>query len=50
MLHLVQYLERYHADTAKKVVGALDTHFESLTDAEVVDMAKDWFKEPLHLV
>ena len=49
MLKLVQYLERYHPATAKKVIGALDTHLESLTDAEVVDMAKAWFKEPMHL-
>jgi hypothetical protein len=48
MLKLVQYLERYHADTARKIVGAVDTNLESLTDAEILDFSKDWFAEPIH--
>lgn len=48
MLQLVQYLERYHADTARKIVGAVDTNLESLTDAEILDFSKDWFAEPIH--
>jgi hypothetical protein len=48
MLKLVQYLERYHPATAEKVVGAIDTHLESLTDSEVLDFAKDWFAQPIH--
>ena len=50
MLTLVQYLERYHPATAKVVVGAIDTHLESLTDAEIVDLAKEWFANPMHLL
>ena len=48
MVKLVQYLERYHPAAAAKVVGAEDTHLESLTDNEVLDLAKRWFREPLH--
>ena len=48
MLKLVQYLERYHADTARKIVGAVDTHLESLSDAEILKFSKEWFAEPVH--
>lgn len=48
MLKLVQYLERYHPAVAHKVVGAEDTHLEALTDNEILDFAKRWFREPLH--
>lgn len=48
MVKLVQYLERYHPDVAKKVVGAEDTNLEALTDNEILAFAKSWFREPLH--
>lgn len=48
MLKLVQFLERYHPATAKKVVGAEDAPLEALTDAEVMAFARKWFAEPLH--
>ncbi len=48
MLHLVQYLERYHSDIARKIVGAVDDHLESLTDAEILEHAKKWFAQPIH--
>ncbi len=48
MLKLVQYLERYHPAVGEKVVGAVDTHLESLSDSEILEYAKDWFAQPIH--
>lgn len=48
MLQLIQYLERYHKDTAAKIVGAVDDHLESLTDSQVLEHAKAWFDQPVH--
>lgn len=48
MLKLVQYLERYHSDVAHKIVGAVDTHLESLSDAEILKFSKEWFAQPIH--
>ena len=48
MLKLVQFLERYHPDVAKKIVGAEDAPLEALTDGQVVEFARKWFHEPLH--
>ena len=48
MLKLVQYLERYHPSTAVKVVGAIDTHLESLSDSQILSYAKEWFAQPIH--
>lgn len=43
MLHFVQYLERSHADIAKKVVDALDENLEAMTEAQILAKARDWF-------
>lgn len=43
MVHFVQYLERKHADLAKKVVDAIDTNFNAMTEPEILAVARDWF-------
>lgn len=48
MLKFVQYLERYHPILARKVVGAEDTDLEALSDSQILDLAKRWFREPVH--
>ena len=43
VVHFVQYLERKQPELAKKVVDALDQNFESLTEPQILAMARDWF-------
>lgn len=45
MLLLVQYWERHHPDLARKVVGAVDSDLEAMTEREVLDLARHWFDE-----
>ena len=45
MLRLTQYLERKHPDTAKKVVGAIDSDLESLSQDQVLSLVRDWFDQ-----
>ena len=45
MLHFVQYLERKHADLAKKVVDALDTNLIAMSESEILAMAREWFEK-----
>lgn len=44
MLHFIQYLERKHAPLAKKVVDAIDTRLDALTEPEILAMAREWFE------
>jgi len=44
MLALVQYLERKHPDLALKVVGALDSNLDALTEPEILALAREWFE------
>jgi len=44
MLHFIQYLERKHATLAKKVVDALDTNLEAMTEHQILAMARNWFE------
>ena len=44
MLHFIQYLERKHATLAKKVVDALDTILEAMTEHQILAMARNWFE------
>jgi len=44
MLHFIQYLERKHATLAKKVVDAIDTKLEAMTEHQILAMARNWFE------
>jgi len=44
MLHFIQYLERKHANLAKKVVDAIDTNLDAMTEPQILAMARDWFE------
>lgn len=43
MLQFIQHLERKHPALAKKVVDALDTNLDALTEPQILAMARDWF-------
>lgn len=45
MLRLTQYWERHHPEVAAKVVGAVDSDLEALTENQVLALARDWFDE-----
>ena len=44
MLHFIQYLERKHANLAKKVVDAIDTNLDAMTEPQILAMARDRFE------
>jgi hypothetical protein len=44
-----EFLEAHHPDVARKVVGEENTHLESMTEPEIVTMAKKWFDNPMHV-
>lgn len=43
MLQLVQYWERRHPEVAHKVVGAVDSNLEALSDNEILALAHQWY-------
>jgi len=45
MLNLTQYWERKRPDIAHKVVGAIDSDLESLTQDQVLAVVRDWFEQ-----
>ena len=45
MLNLTQYWERKCPDIAHKVVGAIDSDLESLTQDQVLALVRDWFEQ-----
>jgi len=45
MLSLAQYWERKHPDVALRVVGAMDSDLEALTDNQVLALVRDWVDE-----
>jgi hypothetical protein len=45
MLNLTQYWERKRPDIALKVVGAIDSDLESLTQDQVLALVRDWFEQ-----
>jgi len=45
MLHLTQYWERKHPGVAQRVVGAIDSDLEALTDNQVLALAREWFEQ-----
>jgi hypothetical protein len=45
MLKLIQYWERRHPEVARKVVGAVDSDLESLSDNEILALVRGWYEE-----
>jgi len=45
MLQLIQYWERKHPEVAHKVVGAVDSNLEALSDNEILALAREWYEE-----
>ena len=45
MLRLVQYWERKHPDVALKVIGAIDSNLDAMTDAEIAKRVREWWDE-----
>jgi hypothetical protein len=45
MLKLIQYWERKHPEVARKVVGAVDSDLESLSDNEILALVHHWYEE-----
>jgi UDP-N-acetyl-D-mannosaminuronic acid transferase (WecB/TagA/CpsF family) len=43
MVALVQFLERKHPGVALKVVGALDSNLDALSEPEILALAREWF-------
>jgi hypothetical protein len=45
MLRLTQYWERKHRDIGAKVVGAIDSDLEALSENQVLALVRDWLDE-----
>ncbi len=45
MLHLAQYWERRHPAIGAKVVGAIDSDLDALSQHEVLALVRDWLDE-----
>ena len=45
MLHLTQYWERRHPDVAERVVGAIDSDLEALSEHQILALVREWFEE-----
>jgi hypothetical protein len=44
MLLLTQYWERKHPEVAQKVIGAIDSDLERLTENQVLALIREWFE------
>ena len=45
MVALMQYWGRKHPDVARKVVGAVDSDLEALSDNQVLALVREWYRE-----
>ncbi len=45
MVTLMQYWGRKHPDVARKVVGAVDSDLESLSDNQVLALVREWYRD-----
>jgi len=45
MLHLTQYWERKHPEIARKVVGAIDSDLEALSQDQILSLLREWFEQ-----
>ena len=43
ILRFTQFLERKHPATAAKVVGAMDSNLNAMTEAQILSAAREWF-------
>ncbi len=48
MHEFVQYLNKKHADTARKIVGKLDLNIEGMTGPQLVAAGRDYLNEPIN--
>jgi hypothetical protein len=48
MVALVQFLERKHPAVALKVVDALDSNLDALSEPEILALAREWFERFTH--
>ena len=44
MLRFVQFVERNNPAVAKKIIGAVDTNLNALTENELLSIARNWFE------
>jgi carbonic anhydrase len=44
MLRLTQYWERKRPEVAHKVIGAIDSDLEALTENQVLALIREWFE------
>jgi len=42
MLGLIQFLERKHPDLAKKVISALDSDLNAMSEGQILKLAREW--------
>jgi hypothetical protein len=49
MIRLTQYWERKHRDIGAKVVGAIDSDLEALSENQVLALVRDWLDEDYDL-
>ena len=45
MLRMIQYWERKRPDAAGKVIGAIDSNLDALSDAEILALVREWWDE-----
>lgn len=43
MVRFVQYMERHNPAVAKKVVGAIDSDLNAMTENQILSTCRDWF-------
>lgn len=48
MVKFVQFLERKHPNVAHKVVGAIDSNLQAMSEAEILAEARKWFDNHHH--
>ena len=44
MLRFIQFIERHDKDVAKRVIGAMDTNLNALTENEILAISREWFE------
>jgi len=49
MLLLTQFWERKHPDIAHKVIGAIDSDLEALTENQVLALIREWWEHYLEM-
>lgn len=50
MLGLIQFLERKHSNLAKKIISALDSDLNAMTEAQILRLAREWHDSHMDLL